>query len=217
MEEATNRCSRRRRSPDRSDRERAWGRGPRMVQQVSWHCEDCETAVTVVVASGGRSPRCPHCGRPKDAAEEPARDPAPAGLGETSDSAAAAAPGPRLDRVILQRVFGRSAGPPFPPFSTEDWTATALAEAVGRRPGWSFHLAACGRLWTATFLENTMRQCGGWSPFVSSLICATGRTRALAICRALLKVTRCPRWSPLDGGAIRLPARPLPLPSSASL
>ncbi|HYB54299.1 MAG TPA: hypothetical protein VEG84_10565, partial [Thermoanaerobaculia bacterium] len=111
--------------------------------------------------------------------------------------------GPELDRLLARRVLGGAGEPPAPPYSSEDLAATALAELVGRQSEWSFHLAFCGDAWMATFTEKGDRKNGAANAAVASLVSATGRTRSLAICRALLKVTRCPRWSPLGTNFLR--------------
>ena len=104
-------------------------------------------------------------------------------------------PGPELDREIERRVFGRTSTRPAPPFSTQDWNAQALAELVSRQTGWWFDV--CERdgegVWSAMWIEPPVG--AATKPRrILSLITATGETRAAAICRALLRATRCPRW-----------------------
>jgi hypothetical protein len=105
--------------------------------------------------------------------------------------------GEELDRYIESRVFGRAAARSVPPFSTEEWTATALAELVSRETGWRFEAALRDGTWEAMWIEypRTGRR------RVLSLTTATAPTRALAICRALIKATGSPRWPAMaDGG-----------------
>jgi hypothetical protein len=102
-------------------------------------------------------------------------------------------PGPELDREIERRVFGRTSTRPVPPFSTQDWNAQALAELVSRQTGWWFDVSEREGIWNAMWIEPP-----AGAPTrprrILSLITATGPTRAAAICRALLRATRCPRW-----------------------
>ncbi len=169
-----------------------------MTQQLTWRCEECEAVVTASLEDGRQSPSCPICNSPKEAAGKKAPD---AGAPQAYDSRAlsrfAETAGPELDRLLARRVLGGEGEPPAPPYSSEDLAATALADLVGRQSGWSFHLAFCGNAWMATFTEKGDPKENAPNPPVSSLVSATGRSRALAICRALLKVTRCPRWRPL--------------------
>ncbi len=100
--------------------------------------------------------------------------------------------GPELDREIEVRVFNTSARTA-PPFSTEDWTACTMAELVARRTGWSFDAMLHDGLWSALWIEQPSVSAGS-KRRVLSLITATAPTRPLAICRALLRAARCPRW-----------------------
>jgi hypothetical protein len=105
-------------------------------------------------------------------------------------------------------VLGGSGDTSVPPYSSEDWAAAALAELVGRQSAWSFHLGFCGNAWMATFTENGKKKAELPNAPVASFVAATGRTRALAITRALLKVTRCPRWSPLGADFLKSDSAP---------
>jgi hypothetical protein len=102
-------------------------------------------------------------------------------------------PGPELDREIERRVFGRSSVRATPPFSTEDWSAQTLAEIVSRETGWRFEVSERDGTWSAMWIEPPAAAATK-SRRILSLITATGETRAAAICRALLRATRCPRW-----------------------
>jgi hypothetical protein len=103
--------------------------------------------------------------------------------------------GEELDRLIEARVFGRGAARSVPPFSTEDWTATALVELVSRLTGWRFEAALRDGTWEAMWIEYPAKPSDGpRGRRVLSLTTATGSTRALAICRALIKATGSPRW-----------------------
>lgn len=169
-----------------------------MSQQLTWRCEECEAVVTDLTQGVRQSPKCPICGNPKEVAGKPrpqahAREAYDARAGSRFAETA----GPELDRVLARRVLGGEGEPPVPPYSSEDLAATALAELVGRQSGWSFHLAFCGSAWMATFTEKSDRKDDATNSPLASLVSASGRSRALAICRALLKVTGCPRWRPL--------------------
>jgi len=176
-----------------------------MSQQLTWRCRECEDVVTASAENGRPFPHCPICGTPKEATGRPARE------GEATDAYDTRAgsrfeetAGPELDRTLARRVLGGVGEPPVPPYSSEDLASTALAELVGRQSGWSFHLAFCGSAWMATFTEKGAPKNEMPTPPVASLVSATGRTRSLAICRALLKVTRSPRWSPLGTNFLRV-------------
>ncbi len=174
-----------------------------MTQQTTWRCSECDDVVTTSVEDG-RGPSCPICSTPKDATGNAMGD----GDGlEAYDARAGSrferVAGPELDRLLARRVLGGEGEPPVPPYSSEDLAATALAELVGRQSGWSFHMAFCGNAWMATFTEKGERKNNVPTPPVASLVSATGRSRSLAICRALLKVTRSPRWSPLGTKFLR--------------
>jgi hypothetical protein len=187
-----------------------------MSQQITWRCKECDAVVTVSCESDSQVPNCPICGLPKEAPGKPKEAPGkPNGEGEGSDAYDTRAGtrfadtvGPEVDRLVARRVLGDGAQPAVPPYSSEDWAATALAELVGRHSNWSFHLSFCGTAWMATFTEKGERKKDGLQPALASLVSATGRTRALAISRALLKVTRCPRWNPLGSAFLREEAAP---------
>ena len=115
--------------------------------------------------------------------------------------------GPELDREIERRVFGRSSVRSTPPFSTQDWSAQALAELVSRETGWRFEVSELDGRWSAMWIEPPAGVATK-SRRILSLITATGETRAAAICRALLGATHCPRWPPTcrEGAAVPAPA-----------
>jgi hypothetical protein len=163
-----------------------------------WHCQECDAVVTATTEDVYSSHECPNCGTPREAPGRGSHD----GLDPQAYDARAGArfaqtAGPDLDRTLARRVLGGPGTTPVPPYSSEDWAAMALAELVGRQSDWTFHLAFCGNAWMATFTEKGTPK--GDVPIVplSSFVSASGRSRALAIARALLKVVRCPRWIPL--------------------
>src|SRR5262249_37329144 len=94
-----------------------------------------------------------------------------------------------LDAQLHNRIFGEHSGGSVPPFSTRDWTALALAELVSDRKGWKYQLVEQGGGWTAIWYEPHHGRGA-----ISALVSARGPTRALALCRALLKAVRSPRW-----------------------
>jgi hypothetical protein len=98
--------------------------------------------------------------------------------------------GPELDRELDIRVLGGSGGDRIPPFSTRDWSSLALAELIAERTGWEYRLMLSGGSWTASWFD---RAPSNRRP-LPTLITARGPTRALAICRALLRASRSPRW-----------------------
>lgn len=121
-------------------------------------------------------------------------------------------PGPELDREIERRVFGRIPTRPAPPFSTEDWNAQALAELVSRETGWWFDVSERDGLWSAMWIEPPVG--AATKPRrILSLITATAETRAAAICRALLRAARCPRWP----GVCREGSVPREIPAGGGL
>lgn len=170
-----------------------------MSQRVMWHCTECDAVVATSMEEGRLSAECPNCGTPKEASSQSASHD---GMDTQAYDARAGArfaetAGPDLDRTLARRVLGGPGNLPVPPYSSEDWAAMALAELVGRQSAWSFHLAYCGNAWMATFTEKgTPKQDIATIP-LASFVSASGRSRALAIARALLKVVRCPRWMPL--------------------
>jgi hypothetical protein len=181
-----------------------------MTQQATWRCEECDAVVTAATEDGRRWPECPNCRTPKEAPgrqEQEEDGGAPAYDSRAGDRFAQTA-GPQLDRLLARRVLGGEGEPSVPPYSSEDWAAMALADLVGRQSGWSFHLAFCGKAWMATFTEKGEPKPDIPTAPLSSLVSSSGRTRALAISRALLKVTRCPRWIAL--GVNFLGAQPRP-------
>lgn len=126
------------------------------------------------------------------------------------------ASGPELDREIERRVFARAPGRSVPPFSSEDWTATALAELVSRQTGWTCEVSDQHGSWSAMWIEHP-----GASPApaarrrILSMVTASGPTRALAICRSLVKATRCPGWPGVSRpGAFDLESASAPPPDA---
>jgi hypothetical protein len=169
-----------------------------MTQQMTWRCKECDAVVTTSTTNGSSGPECPNCRTPKEA---PGRDGADGKIPRPYDLRAEASfadtAGPEMDRLLARKVLGGATATPVPPYSSEDWAAMALAELVGRQSAWSFHLAFCGNAWMATFTEKGEAKDAVPDSPVASFVSATGRSRALAIARALLKVVRCPRWMPL--------------------
>lgn len=116
--------------------------------------------------------------------------------------------GPELDREIERRVFGRAPARAVPPFSTQDWTASALAQLVSKQTGWSFDVSERVGIWSAIWIEHppASRDTSGRQRILS-LITAAAPTRPLAICRAILKASGCPRWPGVSHDAgLREPA-----------
>ncbi len=122
------------------------------------------------------------------------------------------ASGPELDREVERRVFSRAPGRSVPPFSTEDWTATALAELVSRQTGWTCEVSEQNGAWSAIWIEHfDASPAPALRPRILSMVTASGPTRALAICRSLVKATRCPGWPGVSRpGAFDLPVAPRP-------
>jgi hypothetical protein len=170
-----------------------------MTQQMTWRCRECEAVVTTSSTDGPPASECPNCRTPKEAPGRNGGDDGkrPKAYDLRAESSFADTAGPEMDRLLARRVLGGAAAMPVPPYSSEDWAAMALAELVGRQSGWSFHLAFCGNAWMATFTEKGEAKDAVPDSPVASFVSATGRSRALAIARALLKVARCPRWMPL--------------------
>jgi hypothetical protein len=92
--------------------------------------------------------------------------------------------GPGLDREIERRVCGVEPGVVVPPYSSDEATAVALANRFSRTRGW----------WFFEKKEVFGGSAFGWiqesQPLFVSVhpIQASAPTRALAICRSLLKV-----------------------------
>lgn len=107
--------------------------------------------------------------------------------------------GPAMDREIEREVLGREPSGEVPHYSTDDATAVALATRFSRERGWwQFEKREVYGGWSVGWIEESQ-------PLLVSIqpIRANGPTRALAICRSLLKVTRELSARP-DGGARRL-------------
>ena len=92
--------------------------------------------------------------------------------------------GPNLDREIERRVCGVEPGASVPPYSTDETAAVTLANRFSRTRGW----------WFFEKREVFGGSAFGWiqesQPLFVSVhpIQASAPTRALAICRSLLKV-----------------------------
>jgi hypothetical protein len=92
--------------------------------------------------------------------------------------------GPGLDREIERRVCGVEPGSTVPPYSTDEAAAVTLANRFSRTRGW----------WFFEKREVFGGSAFGWiresQPLFVSVhpIQASAPTRALAICRSLLKV-----------------------------
>lgn len=94
--------------------------------------------------------------------------------------------GRELDRLIEREVLGAQPGADVPHYSTHDATAVALAARFSREHGWwHFEKREVYGGWLVGWIEETQ-------PLLVSIqpIRASGPTRALAICRSLLKVAR---------------------------
>lgn len=92
--------------------------------------------------------------------------------------------GPELDRRMVREVLGFEPGAAVPPYSTDDMTAAAMAIRFSRERGW-WHFEQKGVYggWSVGWVEEGQ-------PYLHSIypIRASAPTRALAICRSLLKV-----------------------------
>jgi hypothetical protein len=113
--------------------------------------------------------------------------------------------GPALDREIEREVLGIEPTGEAPRYSTNDATAVALANRFSRERGWwHFEKREVYGGWSVGWIEESQ-------PLLVSIqpIRASAPTRALAICRSLLKVCREVSSRP-DGGIRRLD-RPAPL------
>ncbi len=92
--------------------------------------------------------------------------------------------GPSLDREIERRICGVEPGSSVPPYSTDETTAVTLANRFSRTRGW----------WFFEKREVFGGSAFGWiqesQPLFVSVhpIQASAPTRALAICRSLLRV-----------------------------
>ncbi len=110
--------------------------------------------------------------------------------------------GPNLDREIERRVLGVQPGATVPAYSTDEAVAVALANRFSRTRGW----------WFFEKREVFGGSAFGWiqesQPLFVSVhpIQASAPTRALAICRSLLKVADF-----LEARLSRPPAKPTQL------
>ncbi len=103
--------------------------------------------------------------------------------------------GPDLDRRIAREVLKRRIGDAVPAFSEDDNAATALAQEISRETGWKFELSRSGGVWSVTWIEDRRRASADpRRRKIGALVTACAPTRPLAICRALLKAARSPRW-----------------------
>ena len=92
--------------------------------------------------------------------------------------------GPELDSRIEREVLGLHPGTDVPHYSTHDATAVALATRFSReRRWWQFEKREVYGGWSVGWVEESQ-------PLLVSIqpIRASAPTRALAICRSLLKV-----------------------------
>jgi hypothetical protein len=92
--------------------------------------------------------------------------------------------GPDLDRQIERLVFSLEPREQVPPYSTDDATASALATRFCQERGWwHFEKKEVFGGWSVGWIEEGQ-------PYLHSAypIRASASTRALAICRSLLKV-----------------------------
>jgi hypothetical protein len=113
--------------------------------------------------------------------------------------------GPELDRLIEREVLGKEPGMDVPAYSIHEATAVALAARFSRDRGWwHFEKHEVYGGWSVGWIEESHPLLVSVQPIRSS-----APTRALAICRSLLKVVRELSSRP-DGGARRLD-RPAPL------
>lgn len=113
--------------------------------------------------------------------------------------------GPELDRLIEREVLGKEPGMDVPAYSIHEPTAVALAARFSRDRGWwHFEKHEVYGGWSVGWIEESHPLLVSVQPIRSS-----APTRALAICRSLLKVVRELSNRP-DGGARRLD-RPAPL------
>jgi hypothetical protein len=113
--------------------------------------------------------------------------------------------GPELDRRIEREVLGREPAKEVPRYSIHEQTAVALAARFSSDRGWwHFEKHEVYGGWSVGWIEES-------HPLLVSVqpIRASAPTRALAICRSLLKVTAELNRRP-DGGVRRLD-RPAPL------
>ncbi len=91
--------------------------------------------------------------------------------------------GPELDREIA-RVVGFDGSERIPFFSTDDATAVALAESFSRDRGWwHYKKREVYGGWTVGWIQEKRPASVAIKP-----IQASAPTRALAICRSILKV-----------------------------
>jgi hypothetical protein len=113
--------------------------------------------------------------------------------------------GPEMDRAIEREVLGVEPTKETPPYSTHDPTAVALAARFSReRRWWHFEKREVYGGWSVGWIEESQ-------PLLVSIqpIRASAPTRALAICRSLLKVVHEIQARPDEGA--RRPDRAAPL------
>jgi hypothetical protein len=92
--------------------------------------------------------------------------------------------GPDLDREIERLVLGIAPGDAVPPYSTDDATAAGLAARFCRERGWwRFEKKEVYGGWSVGWIEEGQPYLHSAYPVRSS-----APTRALAICRSLLRV-----------------------------
>ena len=92
----------------------------------------------------------------------------------------------------------------------------SLALEISRRTGWNFHVSQSRGVWSVSWIEDRRHKSDdARRRKIGALVTATAPTQSLAICRALLKAARLPRW-PLAPGAPRV-ARAQKFPAATSL
>ncbi len=97
-------------------------------------------------------------------------------------------PGPDLDLEVA-RVLGLEVSDSIPPFSTDDNAAITLAESFSRKWGfWEYVKLEVDGSWTVGWIAERQPLHPSMKP-----IQATAATRALAICRSILKVVASAR------------------------
>lgn len=101
--------------------------------------------------------------------------------------------GEALDREIARRVLALRMDTA-PPFSTDEAAADDLANRASSGTGWRFEISERADTWSAMWIELPPDSFARAPRRILSLVTATAPTRPLAICRALLKAARSPRW-----------------------
>jgi hypothetical protein len=107
-------------------------------------------------------------------------------------------PGRDLDRRIEREVWGAENGAPIPAYSSDEAAAVALARRFSKEKGWWYFERR------EVFGGTTVGWISESQPLLVSIrpIQASGPTRALAICRSLLKVA-----DSIEHGSVSEPVR----------